>query len=81
MYVRTYAENEFVPGEEVFYNRRATKGWKGAAKMLGKDNDFVLIRHGGAFYRCHPCHLMKKEEEDETTLCYHCETPLNRLSF
>ena len=57
--VRTYAEIEFCPGDKVFYRRRTKKGWQGPAKVLGKDNNFVLIRHGGSFYRCHPCHLIK----------------------
>ena len=35
------------------------KGWRRPAKVLGKEGNFVLIRHGNSFYRCHPCHLMK----------------------
>ena len=27
--------------------------------VLGVDGNFVLVRHGSAFYRCHPCQLMK----------------------
>ena len=26
---------------------------------MGKKGQYVLIRHGGAFYRMHSCHLMK----------------------
>ena len=35
---------------------------KGPATVLGKEGDFVLIRHGKAFCRCHPCHLMKSQD-------------------
>ena len=57
--VRTYSEEVFEAGDKVFYRRRAFKGWKGPGIVLGKEGNFVLLRHGNAFYRCHPCHLMK----------------------
>ena len=57
--VRTYSEEWYEPGEKVYYRRRFTKGWRGPAKVLGKEGNFVLIRHGNVFYRCHPCHIMK----------------------
>ena len=40
-------------GDKVFYKRRVF------GTELGKKGNFVLIQHGSAFYRCHPCHLMK----------------------
>ena len=64
--VRTYSEVDFQPGDKVYYKRRKTKGWRGPAKVLGKETNFVLIRHGGAYYRCHPCQLMKTTDEKET---------------
>ena len=36
------------------------KGWKGPDVVLGQEGKFVLIRHGGTFYRVHLCQLMKK---------------------
>ena len=64
--VRTYSEEEFSNGEKVYYQaRRGRKGWRGPGKVLGKENNFVLIRHGDAYYRCHPCQLMKIREADE----------------
>ena len=47
------------PGEKVYFKRRKTKGCSGPAKVLGKESNFVLIRHGSAFYRCHPCQLLR----------------------
>ena len=32
-------------------------------KVLGKEGQCVLIRHGEAFYRIHPCHLIKPNKE------------------
>ena len=43
----------------MFYKRRAVKGWKDLATVVGKEANSVLIRHGSAFYRCHPSHPMK----------------------
>ena len=62
--VRTYVEVEFSPGEKVYYKRRTVKGWKGPAKVVGKETNFVLIRHGASYYRCHPCQLMKINSHD-----------------
>ena len=59
--VRSYADVVFVNGEKVYYRRKNFKGWKGPAAVLGQEGQFVLIRHGGAFYRVHPCQLMKKK--------------------
>ena len=57
--VRTYCDVNFEMGDKVLYKRQNYKGWKGPAKVIGIDNQMILIRHGGIMYRCHPCHLMK----------------------
>ena len=57
--VRTYSEVIFHPGEEVYYKNRNDKKWKGPAKVLGKESNFVLIRNGASYFRCHPCNLIK----------------------
>ena len=62
--VRSYADVVFVNGEKVYYRRKNFKGWKGPAAVLGQEGQFVLIRHGGAFYRVHPCQLMKKNKNE-----------------
>ena len=64
--VRTYSEVDFQSGDKVYYKRRKTKGWKGPAKVLGKESNFVLIRQGSSYYRCHPCQLMKISDENKT---------------
>ena len=40
--VRTYCEESYNSGDKVFYKRRAVKGWKGPATVLGKERNFVL---------------------------------------
>ena len=57
--VRTYADVSYEKGDKVYYRRKNYKGWKGPAVVLGQDGQYVLVRHGGAFYRVHPCHLLK----------------------
>ena len=63
--VRSYAEEEYVSGQKVYYKRQNTKGWRGPAVVLGSEGKFVLIRHGGAFHRMHPCQLMKVDRNVE----------------
>ncbi|GAB1599998.1 hypothetical protein Ahia01_000277300 [Argonauta hians] len=65
--VRHYADEEFETGDSVYYKRQNYKGWRGPAKVLGKEGQCVLIRHGGAFYRMHPCHLMKVNQDFGTS--------------
>ena len=62
--IRTYSDNHFENGEKVLYKRRNYKGWKGPATVIGEEGKIVLIRHGNAYYRCHPCHLMKVLRRD-----------------
>ena len=33
--------------------------WRGPAKVLGKESNLELVRHGTSFYRCHHCHVLK----------------------
>ena len=65
--MRTYCEENYQNGDKVFYKKRSVKGWKGPATVLGKEGNFVLIRHDSAFYRCHPCHLMKATQQKSPT--------------
>ena len=53
--------------EENYQNGDKVKGWKGTATELGKERNFVLIRHGSTFYSCHPCHLMKATQQKSPT--------------
>ena len=57
--VRSYADVAYNNGDKVYYKRKNFKGWKGPGIVLGQDGQFVLVCHGGAYYRVHPCQLMK----------------------
>ena len=65
--VRTYCEENYQNGDKVFYKKRAVKGWEITTTVLGNEANFVLIRHVSAFYRCHPCHLMKTTQQKSPT--------------
>ena len=53
------SEETFVKDEKVFYRRKNYKGWRGPGTVMAQDGNFVVVRHGKNFYRCHPCQLMK----------------------
>ena len=57
--VRSYADVKYESGDKVFYKRKGMKGWRGPANVLEYDGTVELVRHGTAYYRCHPCHLLK----------------------
>ena len=56
--LRTYSDTRYSNGDRVYYIRQHMKGWKGPATVIGQDGQFVAIRHGGEYYRCHPSQLM-----------------------
>ena len=62
--VCTYEEEEFFPGDRVYYQKRAYLRWEGPAKVIGKDRDFVILRHGANVYRCHPSRLMRIDTQE-----------------
>ena len=35
--VRTYSEENYEAGDKVYYKRKSIKGWRGPAKLLGKE--------------------------------------------
>ena len=64
--VRTFSDVRYDNGDKVYYKRKNTKGWKGPGVVLGQDGKFVLVRHGGAYYRVHPCQLLHVKQETMT---------------
>lgn len=57
---RNFANEEYTCGDKVFYKRMGTKYWKGPGIVMGLAGNTVLVKHNGAIYKCHKCHLMKK---------------------
>ena len=67
--VRTFSDVKYETGDRVYYKRKNVKGWKGPAVVLGQDGKFVLVRHGGAYYRVHPCQLLHVQKMDQPSDC------------
>ena len=55
---RTYSDEVYTSGDSVYYKRQQEAKWRGPAKVLGQDGQFVLLKHGGYYVRVHPCRLM-----------------------
>ena len=62
---RTYADKPFLAGDEIFFKRDQSSRWQGPAKVLGKDSNQILIKHGSSYLRVHPCRLLHKTESAE----------------
>ena len=54
---RTYADKVFNVGDLVYYKRISSHFWHGPAKVLGKDGQTYLVKHGGFYIRVHPCRI------------------------
>ena len=46
-------------GDLVFYRRSGDDKWRGPGTVIGQENKQILVKHGGVYYRCHSCHVMK----------------------
>ena len=65
--VKSYADVKYESGGKVFYKRKGMKRWRGPVNVLGYDGTVVLVRHGTAYYRCHPYHLLKVSQAKKIT--------------
>ena len=59
---RTYSNQQFLVGDEVYYKREKSSKWQGTAKVLGRENNQLLIKHGSSYLRVHPCRLLHANE-------------------
>ena len=46
-------------GDLVFYRRSGDNKWHGPGTVIGRENKQILVKHGGVYYRCHACHILK----------------------
>lgn len=47
----------FLNGQLVYYKRNGETTWHGPAKVLGRDSQNYLLKHGGIYVRVHPCRM------------------------
>ena len=84
--IRTYADTMYSNGDRVYYRRKKFKGWKGPAVVLGQDGQCVAVRHGGAYYKCHPSQLMmvkqdsSKSDSSQTVISEQIHTPNDSIA-
>ena len=54
---RTYADIVYKNGDKVYYKRESSHEWHGPAKIIGRDDQRYLLKHGGTYHRVHPCKM------------------------
>ena len=72
--LRTYQDAIFATGDTVYYKRRDSKKWKGPGKVIGVDDQQILIKHGSTYVRCHPSHAILRDITEKGV-------PENRKSY
>ena len=60
---RTYSDTSFRIGDEVFYKKECDREYHGPGKVIGVDGQRCLIKHGGLYYRVHPCKMLHTSEQ------------------
>ena len=66
---RTYSDQVFCSGDQVYFKRAGSRGWGGPATVLGKDGQTYLLKHGGYYIRVHPCRIQLTGLVDNAPLC------------
>ena len=55
-------------GSYVYYKREGEDGWRGPARVIGKDGKVNVVRHGGQIARAHICRVRGVEDKNPTTM-------------
>ena len=55
--VRGFSGLEYSNGDLVYYKRPSSDIWMGPGTVIGCENKQVVLKHGGAHYKVHPCKL------------------------
>ena len=60
--LRMYKDAIFTTGD-VYYKRNDRKRWNVSGKVIGVDGQEILVKHGSFYVRCHPSHVILKDED------------------
>ena len=60
---KTRNVDHFSNGDAVYYKRNNQNEWHGPAKVLGRDTNQYLLKHGGIYIRVHPCRMQLTNAE------------------
>ena len=63
--IRTSSDVKYITGDSVYYDRMDSREWHGPAKVLGQDDQQVLIKNGSTYIRVHPCRLQLINQNSE----------------
>ena len=61
--LRSYKDTIFTTHDYVYYKKNDSKRWKGPGKIIGVDGQQILVKHGSFYVRCHPSHVILKDED------------------
>ena len=64
---RSYSDHIYCTGDIVYYKRLRSDQWHGSAKLLGKDGQVCLLKHGGFYIRVHPCRMSPVNSDAAST--------------
>ena len=70
--IRSCNDAVFDNGDKVYYKRNNNPRWRGPGCVIGRENQNILVKHGGDFIRVHPASLIhvnkavpRRQENDE----------------
>ena len=60
---RTSSNHNYITGDSVYYKRANDRRWRGPGKVLGRDGQQILVKHGATYLRVHQCRLMHTQPD------------------
>ena len=70
--VRDLSGLEYSNGDFVYYKRPSSDRWMGPGTVVGSENKQVIVKHGGAHYKVHPCRLQPYRDDYEVSEHIEC---------
>ena len=66
---RTSSNHNYITGDSVYYKRANDRRWRGPGKVLGRDGQQILVKHGATYLRVHQCRLMHTQPDKPQEMC------------
>ena len=65
--IRSSGDVKYLTGDKVYFKRDDSPAWHGPAKVLGQDDQQVLLKYGSYYVRVHPCRIQLIESSSSET--------------